>query len=115
MTAWRDRAACAGHPPEWWYTAPSSGRLPAHNLRALDICQACPVLAECHDDVEAAGPRLRSAMIVGGTPYNLTGRPRTIDGSAATAWRPGVVHPRRPVQPVPPPGAPMAWHTEATV
>ena len=56
--AWREHAACAGHPTSWWFPAArldSRGRVIAgaadgnsrNTTRAKQICMTCPVAAEC--------------------------------------------------------------------
>lgn len=46
---WQDRAACRDKPTEWWFA--NNGRKPYSktNQRALAVCEACPVRAECLD------------------------------------------------------------------
>jgi hypothetical protein len=41
---WRDHAACAGHPPQWW---DNDTNTPTTALQAQHICASCPVLLEC--------------------------------------------------------------------
>lgn len=54
--AWREHAACNGHPTSWWFPAArvdSRGRAIAgaasgrNTTRAKQICMTCPVAAEC--------------------------------------------------------------------
>lgn len=40
---WRDRAACRGWPTDWWFAK----RYTLEHHRAVDICETCPVKAEC--------------------------------------------------------------------
>lgn len=52
QTAWRSRAACIGHPPDWFYpertsTARADGGLTLPERRAKAVCVRCPVRAEC--------------------------------------------------------------------
>lgn len=43
---WRDRAACAGHPTEWWFPEKRGART-AVTRHAIDICRQCPVQLDC--------------------------------------------------------------------
>lgn len=50
MTAWKDRAACEGHPPEWWYPAGTQGvawNAEHEYLLARTVCDGCPVKDHC--------------------------------------------------------------------
>jgi WhiB family transcriptional regulator, redox-sensing transcriptional regulator len=55
LADWRESAACLGHHPEWW--ALDSKVLTRANLRAVDICQGCPVVDPCLDDAARAHDR----------------------------------------------------------
>lgn len=44
LAHWRERAACAGKPTEWWYSSD-----PALYLNAHRICEICPVIVECDE------------------------------------------------------------------
>ena len=47
MLNWMQRAACRGQNPDWWFQ--ENGK--THDaLRAVKICQVCPVKAECLAD-----------------------------------------------------------------
>ena len=61
-TAWMDQGMCVGRDPEWWTTAddgrrpkPSNerwdhlGETSRNNIRALRLCEQCPVRRECLD------------------------------------------------------------------
>lgn len=53
--AWQERAACLGHPTDWWYLETANdGRPGGHEAaaladarRAVEICDGCPVRDEC--------------------------------------------------------------------
>lgn len=49
---WQSRAACKGHPTEWWYpTLKGGGDLyPEETAKALALCHECPVYRECLDE-----------------------------------------------------------------
>ncbi len=44
--SWRDQAACAGKPTEWWFPARNDG---PDVDRARSVCASCPVRDECED------------------------------------------------------------------
>lgn len=46
---WRDQAACAGTPIEWWFPSDSNGQaMPNHvPAQAAERCAACPVRRQC--------------------------------------------------------------------
>lgn len=44
---WRDDAACSGYNPELWF--PRGGKFD-NSSRVVQVCQHCPVRAECLDD-----------------------------------------------------------------
>lgn len=47
---WRERAACVGQNPEWWYADAKDAKSIANARAALLICQGqCPVRQECLD------------------------------------------------------------------
>lgn len=46
-TGWAAKAACRGYPPDWWH--PTVGHTPTAR-RAKELCQLCPVQAECLAD-----------------------------------------------------------------
>ena len=47
-TPWWRKAACRGHPLEWWYPAGMKGKAAEHLEAGKRICwQECPVRAEC--------------------------------------------------------------------
>jgi len=47
-TLWWRKAACRGHPLEWWYPAGVKGKAAEHAEAGKRICwQECPVRAEC--------------------------------------------------------------------
>lgn len=43
---WVDRAACIGHPLEWFFPTPGP-RFQAYVKKAKAICAECPVRVEC--------------------------------------------------------------------
>ena len=43
---WRDSAACAGHPTEWWFP-PRTQNLRHRPGPGEEICASCPVRPEC--------------------------------------------------------------------
>lgn len=46
--SWLDEAACHGHDPELWFPGRESKfHGPADARKAIEICQSCPVSAEC--------------------------------------------------------------------
>lgn len=59
---WRDRAACAGYPPEWWE---ADGTDPGTVELALSICGWCPVREECLED-QLAWERGRGRWLIFG-------------------------------------------------
>lgn len=58
--AWMRRAACKGHPPEWWW--PEANDNPTRD-RAQGICAKCPVRADC---LEYGLSRPKEVGILGG-------------------------------------------------
>lgn len=51
VAPWRGRAACAGHPVDWWFVDP--GTLEAGTAEA--ICASCAVRNECDADADRHG------------------------------------------------------------
>lgn len=68
MTAlhWYDEAACRGLDVELFYTDE-----PSATSRALQVCRACPVRADCH---QTAMRQRESYGVWGGTPEHLRRR-----------------------------------------
>lgn len=68
---WRDRAACAGLPTDWW--VPGGERLnrhwPAFTRQALDVCAACPVRVPCRRWADATHRRQPLDGVFAGRPY----------------------------------------------
>lgn len=58
-TTWQEKALCVGADPEWWFPAHNGPRVRLStpmartsqagqdNLKALRICESCPVKHEC--------------------------------------------------------------------
>lgn len=42
--SWRERSACAGKPPEWWFPDKPHEAGPA-----LEVCWSCPVMVQCRE------------------------------------------------------------------
>ncbi len=53
MKSWRDEAACAGHPTDWWY--PHGNEL--LHPKAAALCAGCTVRQECLDHAMALPER----------------------------------------------------------
>lgn len=45
--SWRDKAACFGYPPDWWFPGPGATTPEAES--AFKICRVCPVVLQCRD------------------------------------------------------------------
>jgi hypothetical protein len=64
---WLARAKCRGHDPEWWSVVDgSTPKLTVANLTAIQVCNACPVLAECgsRTDPDLHAGTIRAGRVV---------------------------------------------------
>lgn len=81
---WRADAACAGEDTELFFDTSTTGK-------ALDLCAACPVLAQCRADIgdwesKTRSRRFYTSGVVGGTTgsnRNQTYYPRHANRKAA--------------------------------
>lgn len=55
--AWRDRAACAEHPKDWWYVERGASGRQSKVAQARAICNGCPVARQCLDYAMENGER----------------------------------------------------------
>lgn len=58
MTAnadWRNHAACAGHPTNWWFPDDRTGNTHRTTQAAITICRSCPVQTPCLNQARADG------------------------------------------------------------
>jgi hypothetical protein len=55
--AWRDHAACAEHPKDWWYVERGAAGERNKLAQARAICNTCPVARQCLDYAMENGER----------------------------------------------------------
>lgn len=97
---WRNRAACAGCPAEWFYDE----RGGTYNPRAVALCASCPVRAECYEDAIQTEGQHRLDNVFGyrgGAP--AIERVREIKRRRAEGWQPDAATQRE---------ADLAWLAE---
>jgi Transcription factor WhiB len=87
--AWRQFAACGPDTAEWFWLVPAHGptKLSADNRAALELCDECPVLRQCHQHEQ--GHRAMYPHIAAGLLWNVDGPHRI--ATSATGRKTGTV------------------------